>query len=189
MKHFNVWSRSPTLGAPTTRRPPTQIPHILNIWALLGGACYKTLQYKMIHNLKPTTYNTKSHRYIRPKTFCNKPHINAHLNPPLPYHRTWHILHTLTNPNYQPYKKYKFNGNTTVPYEHLPLETHGTSTDIRMNCRNLTPSNTNGLPPTNNARPMHYTIGRTHLRKKYINRKPEAHPHKKLRKPDKKSNH
>ncbi len=142
------------------------------------GPATKPSDTKYRHIWKPTTYNTKSHRYIRPKTFCNTPHINAHLNPPLPHHRTWHILYTLTNPNYQPYQKCKFSGITTVPYEHVPLETPGTLTDIRMNCMKLAPSKTNGLPPTNHARPMHCTNGRKHHHRKHLNGTTAEHHHK-----------
>ncbi len=49
---------------------------------------------------------------------------------------------------------------------------------MRTDYRKLTPPSTNGLLPTNNARPMHCANGRTRDRKKYINMEPEAHHHK-----------
>jgi hypothetical protein len=37
---------------------------------------------------KPTPSNKMTRRCILPKTLCNNTYTNAHLNPPLPHHRT-----------------------------------------------------------------------------------------------------
>jgi hypothetical protein len=102
------------------------------------------------------------------RTFCNNLQLNK------PWMSTVHPTctrndpHTLTNPNRQPYLKYKLNTNMVVTIEEIPAKYTATPTEITTNTTNTFPPNINDLPLTNNTRPIHRTNGHAAQYKHYI---------------------
>ena len=103
------------------------------------------------------------------RTFCNNLQLNKHRISIVRPARTRNDPHTLTNPNQQPYLKYKLNTNTAVIIEYVPAKNTANPTGITTNTKNYVPPNTNDFPPTNNTRPMHRTNGHVIQHKHYIN--------------------
>jgi len=132
---------------------------------------------KSEHN---TTYFSIQSTFSRNKTrtFCNNFQLNKLWMLTVHPTRTRNDPHTLTNPNQQPYLKYKLNTNTMVTIDDVPAKNTATPTDVTINTTNNVPPNINDLPPTNNTRPMHRTIGHAAQHKHYINWTHYDHYHK-----------
>ena len=86
--------------------------------------------------------------------------------------------YTLTNPNDQPYLKFKFSGNNTVKIHHVPGKHTATPTDIPKTPLKINPRNyRDPLNPTT-TRPMHHANGLAHRHIQYLNSSCTEHHHK-----------